>query len=211
MNVQEMITQVGRLGLNGDVAVDTELQEDVLSYLNAVLRDLATSLLSETDTKNQRKLDYTVTDGVSTLSPLPYKIFNVVDIANVKRLLPINLVDIEEMDPLVEVTGDPTHYYFLEDTLHTYPINSTEIRVRHTAPLELLTLSTEEADIPIPSQFHEAFVWGALYYIAYDERDFAQQLELQTCASNYMGWRDRVNDFFYYTRAIPKNHEVEDM
>lgn len=211
MDVKQIIKKVSKLALNGDVLDDPVAVEDILSYINTVYNDIATSLFSETNTGTQRISDYTVVDGVSTLTPIPYKVFNVVDINRKKKLKPANLIEIEEADPLVEREGNPEVYYFLQNTLYTYPKNNTQLRVRHVNKLPDLTLETTEEQILFPPQYHEVLVWGVLYYMAYDERDFQQALEFQVTSSNFNSWKDRLLNYYYYNVYTPVQTKTEDM
>lgn len=211
MNVTKIISRIAKLALNSDITNDSELTADVLDYVNATYRDITTSLLSETNSSNQKILDYPVVNGTSTLSPIPYKLFNVVDVNTKKKLKLINIQEIEAVDPLMEAEGAPDSYYMLQDTVRTYPANDTTIRTRQASIPEDLTLSTTEDQIMIPPEYHEVLVWGALYYMAYDERDFQQALELQVTATNFTSWKDRLNTHYYYNEYKPIKSPVEDM
>lgn len=210
MNVQEIIKRIAKLALNGDIVDDATQTSDVLGYINAVYRDISTSLLSETDSRNHKTSDYTVTNGLTTITPIPYKIFNVVDINTEKKLNLVNINRIEEVDPLISKAGEPDSYYFTQNTLKTYPSNDTKIRVRYVNTPQDLTLSSTEAEIAIPAAYHEILVWGALYYMAYDERDFQQALELQVTAGNFDSWKDRLSAYYYYNQYKPLQSPLED-
>jgi hypothetical protein len=128
-----------------------------------------------------------ITSGAGTMTVTPFSVSFVKDSENENRELEVTtLPELEEQYPALDDTGAPNRYYFTSSTtINTYPVNSTTLKVRYVPSAATLTTSSTEADIKVPAEFHDIFIWGTLMYLNFDERDKTMSSEQATAGTMY--------------------------
>lgn len=202
-SVKDFIYEIASLGLNHDIVGDTEQEEIVLNYLNLVYNEVITSQYAKSEPRFTKVTQVPVTDGISTFVESNYGVMSVIDLDNKTRLQLSDYEDLEDRNVLMDDTGNPTHYYFVGNNLYTYPKNNTTIKVRYLQKQTPLTLDTDMDDVLIPSEYHAVLLWGTLYYLAFDERDFSFQVNSQVCGNNYRIQKSKLISNAYYRKQKP--------
>lgn len=192
MTPSEIITNIARMS-TGESTPGTDFTAIILGYVNRAYEDIYTSLCDLDYVRLQTTQTVTVTSGTGTLSTEPFRIHNVVDTTNDRRLTPRHPLLIEEYDPDLDDTGTPEHYYLsAATTLRVHPGGSITARVRFTPKVTALTSSGAESTILFPKEYHELLVWGGLIRLSYDERDLRNAQEIGFVLQQYAETKARL-------------------
>lgn len=192
MQVSEIITQVAQLGLNEDFP-DEELQERILAYINRGHEQAYTEVAQYLEPINSTTEAVVITGGTGTIVGDVYSFISVVDVDNNRVLDPASASELEESDPALSQTGQPTRYYRIGNQIFTYPVNDTNIRIRYVPQAQTLTAATTEAELPYPRNFQQVLVWGGLYWMSLDERDASTNAVLSVAGSNFQNLIGKMN------------------
>jgi hypothetical protein len=184
-SVSELLTQIKDMALVG--AGDASDDARVLRYLNMIYKDVYRKTAKMAPTLLLAQDTVAISSGAGTMSVRPYSVEVVKDANNANRKLEAtDLPTLEDKHPALDGTGAPSYYYFTSPTgIATYPVNTTSIKVRYVPAAGTLTADSVEADIKVPPEFHDMFVWGTLMYLNFDERDRAMGAEQATAGTMY--------------------------
>jgi hypothetical protein len=183
-NVSSLLDSIKDLALVGSGnSADTDR---IMRYMNMVYKEAYRVTAVSYPTLLLTSETVTITSGAGTITTVPFSIMRVKDTDTNILLEPSSRLDIEDMSPSLNGTGNPT-YYFMESemALKTYPIHTGSVLVRYIPRAGTLTSASAETDIKIPPEFHEMLLWGTLVYMAYDERDKSAAGEVNIAQSKY--------------------------
>jgi hypothetical protein len=174
----QIITNVRSLALVGNTgAADLPRVE---AYFNMAYREIYEKVAERYPWFVQTTQDVVMTAGVGTMASQPLHILSVRDVNNsFAKLTATDVLAVEECDPSMDETGNPTEYYvngFAE--LNSHPLSDTTLRVRFTPNAAVLTSESVEADIKLQPTHHDVLTWATLKLMAYDERDKVVGAEL---------------------------------
>ena len=175
MNVAQMISLMGTLGIGETLAEDASKQI-ALQYLN-LAHD---QLYRETANINASIwVDETLTsvnnNPTIVLSEIPFLIAKVFLKGQMCPLKPLSVLDFVQyqFDNLLQ--GPPLVYMFQLNTVSFYPSQpdtSYEFTVWYAPKRTPLNEFTTEDSIPYPAEYQSVLVDGALYYLFQDESGF---------------------------------------
>jgi len=194
-SVSEILETIKGLALVGEG--DSTDDARIMRYINFANREVHRRTAASYPTLLQTLETVTITNGAGTLSNIPFRVEFVKDTGNSNNPLTVTtLLDLEEENPALDATGSPSKYYFTSAKgIATYPVNSTAVKVRYVPSSVALTVTDAETAIKLPVEFHDVLVWGALFWMAYDERDkgSGQELSLaqgkyEICLGDYLTW-----------------------
>lgn len=196
MDVSQILTNVKSLTLIGNTGAVSDTTK-LVAYLNMAYRRIYDRVVREYPFYNQTTQNVSVTDGVGTLSPVPYLILSVYDSGNsYVRLDATDVLAEEEKTPELADTGSPDRFWMEGQAgIRSYPKSTTTLRVRYVPDLTELTSSSVSADILFPAIFHDLLVWETALVVAYDERDKIVGAELKYTEERAATDWDRLSSY----------------
>jgi len=168
MNVAQMVSLMGTLGVGESQSVETS-NEIALSYLNLAHEELYRetcnfiSKVVQTDTG----LTNTANENTITLSKMPYLISNVFPQAQTIEMDGVSLIDLRIYRFKNKDAGVPRKFAWLEKTIIFEPFEADTVYtfdVVYPTERTVLTMETQESDLPYPLSYQQLVLHGGLYY-----------------------------------------------
>jgi hypothetical protein len=95
-------------------------------------------------------------------------------LGGVRRLVPIRHEELLAKTDPAEPPGPPLYYYFINKTMHFWPMPTAgydTVIINYIRRVTKLTAVSTEANILVPWEHHMAIVYGALKYLYYQDDD----------------------------------------
>ncbi|EGP07333.1 hypothetical protein CSIRO_3065 [Bradyrhizobiaceae bacterium SG-6C] len=189
----ELVTNIKSLALVGATgsALDTPR---IYGYFNMAYRIAYEKMTARYPGIVRSVQTVVMAAGVGTLAIQPLHILKVRDAGNnYARLEATDADTVEDDDPALSATGNPSRYWVEGfTTIKTHPLNNTSLSVAFTPNPESLDENSTEDDIKIPPVFHDVLTWETLKLMAYDERDKIVGAELAFNKDQYDDAYDRL-------------------
>lgn len=193
-SAQDILTRIKNLSLVGSGGAADD--ERIMGYLNLVYAELYRETATQYPEAMMTSESVSVTSGSGTITSTPFAILRVKNATTGRFLEPKSLMEIEKSDPAMTSTASAAYYYLSGRTgLRVYPLETATFTVRYVPQFTPLTSTTAESAITIPAEFHDAFVWGTLMYMAYDERDKGMVPELQVSEPKFRQAKNAFTDW----------------
>lgn len=202
-SIAEMIDKVAKLGVNEDTP-DATLRAIYLGYIQSTYNEIYGEVAKNYPTMLLQNQTVALTSGSGTLGTRPFivdAVFNTDESS--RQLEPTDLRTLRNLYPSMDATGFPSFFYISGfSTIKAYPADNSTLSVDYIPnPETLVDGTTGEADLIIPVPYQEMLVWGALRYLAYDERDKSVGAELGIVTAMY----EKIKgDFLFWL----KNYQV---
>ena len=178
MTPQEIVNRILDFGLD-EVDADNALEARVLGDVNQAYVRVLRAMSDRDITRNSVSTSVVVSSGSVTI-PEHMRIFSVQDTTNNRTLEVIDVAELESITTNADLTatGAPTYAYVEGGTtLKVFQVEDVNLTIRYYPVPNVLTLASLEADIRIPSFFHEVLVFLGIYYTGLREQGFHDQLD----------------------------------
>ncbi len=168
MNVAQMVSLMGTLGVGESQSVDTS-NEIALSYLNLAHEELyreTVEFIAKT-VQVDNGLANTVNENTIDLSQMPYSISFIFKVGQIPPLKGMSFLDLQYYMNTNPGSGDPMIFANQEKSLIFYPFQADTVYTFNAIyPKErtVLTMETQESDLPYPLSYQQLVLHGGLYY-----------------------------------------------
>lgn len=205
MNVSQILKLLATLSIGLDEPQDTDI-DVFMQYINLCYFELLQETIAQNPfiQTNHDKLD--CNNGIldTTSNPL-FIILSVYDIARNFSLDATTFDKIDQIDPGLTKTGQPSQWYHHDGVINVYPLTTSLVGdgggygVKYIKTPNELTPNSTSSDILIPPMYQQILADGASYYVFQSETGFKDQTKMKLSMDK---WEVGKRKLFAYMKNV---------
>ena len=174
MDVNTLIERILEVSHNEN-APDTDLNNKALRWLNSAYMELVEQCRSYLEPYLQRTVSLELIGGAGAL---PEDVNHVVSVKNKETKQVFSALHAADSRDIFISAQPATRYWVMNGHVYTNTTSDLNVDMIYSARVSELLEGGSENDIVLPSEYHQALVWGSLLWSSMFERGFNTAREI---------------------------------